>query len=127
MFAIERIAPGLKPDILIVAKGIANGFPLSAIVTRKELSDKQPAGSMGGTYSGNAVSCAAAIAVVDTFKNDGILDNANTRSTEFFDALRKIKADPKSKGLLLDVRIHAKPGGSFPFQTFEIYSISRFV
>jgi len=41
-FAIETIAPGLKPDIMVMAKGIANGFPLSGIVTRKELADQQP-------------------------------------------------------------------------------------
>lgn len=50
-FACDQIAPGIKPDIMIMAKGIANGFPLSAIVTRKELSDLQPVGSMGGTYA----------------------------------------------------------------------------
>ena len=50
-FACNQIAPGIKPDIMIMAKGIANGFPLSAIATRKELSDLQPVGSMGGTYA----------------------------------------------------------------------------
>jgi acetylornithine/succinyldiaminopimelate/putrescine aminotransferase len=56
--AIEHY-PTVVPDILVIAKGIANGFPLSGIVSRKELMDLQPAGSMGGTYAGNAVSCAA--------------------------------------------------------------------
>ncbi|KAF1319690.1 4-aminobutyrate transaminase, partial [Globisporangium splendens] len=50
------------PDILVVAKGIANGFPLSAIASRKDLTDLQVPGAMGGTYVGNPVSCAAAIA-----------------------------------------------------------------
>lgn len=52
MFAVEHW--GVRPDILIMAKGIANGFPLSAIASRKELMDTQPPGSMGGTYAGNA-------------------------------------------------------------------------
>lgn len=52
MFAVEHW--GVRPDILIMAKGIANGFPLSAIASRKELMDKQPPGTMGGTYAGNA-------------------------------------------------------------------------
>lgn len=52
MFAAEHW--GVRPDILIMAKGIANGFPLSGIVSRKELMDTQPPGSMGGTYAGNA-------------------------------------------------------------------------
>lgn len=52
MFAIEHW--DVRPDILIMAKGIANGFPLSGIVSRKELMDMQNPGSMGGTYAGNA-------------------------------------------------------------------------
>lgn len=47
-FAIEH-APNVVPDIMVMAKGIANGFPLSGIVSRKELMDKQAPGSMGGT------------------------------------------------------------------------------
>ena len=65
MFAVEHW--GVRPDILVMAKGIANGFPLSGIVSRKELMDTQKPGSMGGTYAGNAVSCAAGIAVAETF------------------------------------------------------------
>jgi 4-aminobutyrate aminotransferase len=53
---------GVVPDILVMAKGIANGFPISGLASRKELTDRQPPGSMGGTYAGNAVACAAAIA-----------------------------------------------------------------
>lgn len=59
MFAIEHW--DVRPDILIIAKGIANGFPLSGIVSRKELMDMQKPGSIGGTYAGNAVSCTLAL------------------------------------------------------------------
>lgn len=58
-----------KPDILVMAKGIANGMPLSAIASRKELMDSQPPGSMGGTYSGNALACVAALATLDIMEN----------------------------------------------------------
>ncbi|KAF0521370.1 putative 4-aminobutyrate aminotransferase [Gigaspora margarita] len=58
------------PDILVMAKAIASGFPLSCIVSNKELMDTQPPGSMGGTYSGNAVSCAAAIATLEVFEEE---------------------------------------------------------
>ena len=96
-FAIEKIAPGLQPDIMVMAKGIANvrldksnashradrvndqGYPLSGIVTRKELADKQPPGSMGGTYAGNAVSCAAGVACAKVMKEDQILENVEAR------------------------------------------------
>jgi 4-aminobutyrate aminotransferase len=50
MFASEWLDGGVKPDILVCAKGIANGFPLSAIATRSDLACKQPPGSMGGMY-----------------------------------------------------------------------------
>lgn len=62
-----------------MAKGIAGGFPLSGIVTRKELADKQPPGSMGGTYAGNAVSCAAGVACAQVMKEEKILDNVQAR------------------------------------------------
>lgn len=91
MFAIEHF--GVRPDILVMAKGIANGFPLSGIVSRKELMDTQKPGSMGGTYAGNAVSCAAGIAVAQAFKDEKILENVNVRGKEMMDMLKKAKSD----------------------------------
>ncbi|KAI0246431.1 acetylornithine aminotransferase [Lactifluus subvellereus] len=102
MFNIEY--SGVRPDIMIMAKGLANGFPLSAVVSRKELMDKVKPGTMGGTYSGNAVSCAAAIAVVDAFKEEKILENVNARSAELFEALRELRANPAVGQHILDVR-----------------------
>ena len=58
---------------------MANGFPLSAIISRKELTDKLKPGSMGGTYAGNAVSCAAAVASAEVMKEENILENVNAR------------------------------------------------
>ena len=49
----------MRPDVLVFAKGVASGMPLSGIAASKDLMDKQPPGSQGGTYAGNAVSCAA--------------------------------------------------------------------
>ncbi len=80
MFACEQF--NCKPDILVIAKGIANGLPLSAIVTRQPLMHKMPPGSMGGTYAGNFVSCAAACAVIDVFDRDGILSNVQARGKQ---------------------------------------------
>jgi 4-aminobutyrate aminotransferase len=67
------------PDILVMAKGIANGFPLSGIVSRKELMDKQAPGSMGGTYAGNAVACAAGVACAQVMQSESILENVSAR------------------------------------------------
>jgi len=102
MFNIEY--SGVRPDLLIMAKGLANGFPLSAVVSSKDLTDKLKPGTMGGTYAGNAVSCAAAVAVVDAFKEERILENVNARSAELFEALRALKADPTVGPHILDVR-----------------------
>ncbi|KAL8766891.1 MAG: hypothetical protein Q9209_006439 [Squamulea sp. 1 TL-2023] len=102
MFAVEHW--GVRPDILVMAKGIANGFPLSAIVSRKELMDMQKPGTMGGTYAGNAVSCAAGVAVAKAFPEEKILENVNARSAELKATLDAAKADPKTGGVMYDVR-----------------------
>ncbi|PIL35804.1 hypothetical protein GSI_01464 [Ganoderma sinense ZZ0214-1] len=119
---------GVRPDILLSAKGLANGFPLSAVVSRKELTDKLPAGSMGGTYAGNAVSCAAAVASADAMKEEKILDNVNARSTELFAALNALRTDAdaavaravldvRGKGLMVAVEF-ASPTGTGPYDRF---------
>jgi len=99
-FAIEE--SGVRPDVLVIAKGLANGFPLSGVVSRRELTDKLLPGSFGGTYAGNAVACAAATAVVDAMHEENILANVGKRSTELFAALGALKA--KHPGHILDVR-----------------------
>ncbi|KAH8107744.1 pyridoxal phosphate-dependent transferase [Cristinia sonorae] len=97
-FAIEY--SGVRPDIMTVAKGLANGFPLSGIITRREISDGLRPGSMGGTYAGNAVACAAAVATADAFKNENILENVNARSKELFGYLEPLRSNPA----ILDIR-----------------------
>lgn len=102
MFAIEHW--GVRPDILVMAKGIANGFPLSAVVSRKELFDTQKPGSMGGTYAGNAVSCAAGVAVAKAFQDEKILENVNARGAELKGTLESAWKDSKTGKLIFDVR-----------------------
>ncbi|KAJ7126182.1 pyridoxal phosphate-dependent transferase [Mycena epipterygia] len=114
-FAIEY--SGVRPDIMIMAKGLANGFPLSGVVSRKELTDTLTPGSMGGTYAGNPVSCAAACAVVDAMHEENILSNVNARSAELFTALNAIKdAHPthvlevRGRGLMIAVEFATSAG-----------------
>ena len=102
MFAIEHW--GVRPDIMIMAKGLANGFPLSGIVSSRALMDMQKPGSMGGTYAGNAVSCAAGVAVAKVFKDEKILDNVNARGAELKNMLQELRKDPKAGKLIFDVR-----------------------
>lgn len=118
MFAIEHW--GVRPDILIMAKGIANGFPLSGIVSRKELMDTQKPGSMGGTYAGNAVSCAAGVAVAKAFQEERILDNVAARGAELMGVLRAAQKDEKTEKIVYDVRglglmlaLECKPGHGY--------------
>ncbi|HEX4954638.1 MAG TPA: 4-aminobutyrate--2-oxoglutarate transaminase [Thermoanaerobaculia bacterium] len=74
LFAAEH--HGLEPDLMILAKSIAGGLPLSAIVGRAEVMDAAPVGGLGGTYSGNPVACAAALAVLETIEREGLVERA---------------------------------------------------
>jgi len=90
MFGIEH--SGVEPDIMIMAKGMASGYPISATVTRDDISAQQgeATGCMGGTYGGNAVACAAASATLDVFENEGIVFNAVARGEQLQEGLRRI-------------------------------------
>ncbi|THH31334.1 hypothetical protein EUX98_g2840 [Antrodiella citrinella] len=114
-FAIEY--SGVRPDILTVAKGLANGFPLSGIVSSRELSDKLKPSSMGGTYAGNAVACAAGVATADAFKEENILENVNARSKELFGYLEPLRSsaavlDIRGQGLMVAVEFASPTGTS---------------
>lgn len=76
LFAIEH--SGVEPDVITMAKSLADGMPLSAVVGRAEVMDASGPNSLGGTYTGNPVACAAALAVLDVMEEDGILDRSNT-------------------------------------------------
>ncbi|MDR1573656.1 MAG: aspartate aminotransferase family protein [Clostridiales Family XIII bacterium] len=66
---------GVRPDILTSAKGIANGFPLSAIIAKAEIMRQWPAGAHGGTFGGNPVACAASLATIKVLTEEGVLEN----------------------------------------------------
>jgi len=74
MFAFEKA--GVEPDFICIAKSIAAGLPLSALTGKAELMDKVVPGSMGSTYGGNPVACAAALAVFEIFEEEGLLARA---------------------------------------------------
>jgi 4-aminobutyrate aminotransferase len=89
MFAIEHY--GVRPDIVCMAKGIASGFPFSALGTRRELDDRWPTGSHGGTYGGNPMGCAAALATIDVLTGEGFMANVNDRGRQLADGLRRLQ------------------------------------
>ncbi len=89
MFAIEHY--DVRPDIICMAKGIASGFPFSALGTRRELDDRWPTGSHGGTYGGNPMGCAAAIATIEVLSADGFMATVDERGRQLADGLRRLQ------------------------------------
>ncbi|KAL7424078.1 hypothetical protein Q5752_001663 [Cryptotrichosporon argae] len=102
LFAIEH--SGVRPDVLVFAKGVANGYPLSGVVTTQAISKTLDAGMLGGTYAGNAVACAAASAVVDTFAAEDIIGNVAARGAQLHAGLERIAATPTGKRLIVESR-----------------------
>jgi 4-aminobutyrate aminotransferase len=88
-FAQEHF--GVVPDIMTVAKGIASGLPLSGVFSRMELMKKWSTGSHGGTYGGNAVACAAAVASIQALREDGMIENARIRGEQLMARLRQLQ------------------------------------
>jgi 4-aminobutyrate aminotransferase/(S)-3-amino-2-methylpropionate transaminase len=74
MFASEH--EGIVPDLITTAKGIAGGLPLAAVTGRAEIMDASHAGGLGGTYGGNPIACAAAVATIEAFEQDGLIERA---------------------------------------------------
>ena len=87
-FAAEHY--GVVPDIITVAKGIASGFPLSAVVSTPELMRRWPEGAHGTTFGGNPVSCAASIATIDVIREEGLLKKSAVIGTAVLDRLREL-------------------------------------
>ena len=92
---------GVVPDILVTAKGLASGFPLSAIAAPEELMRQAWPGSQGGTYGANAVACAAAAETLDVVRDEGLVANADAMGKRLRAGLEAIAADNPAIG---DVR-----------------------
>ncbi|MFD2616217.1 aspartate aminotransferase family protein [Terrilactibacillus laevilacticus] len=113
MFAHEHF--GVKPDIMSLAKGIANGFPLSAIVGKREVMDKWSSGAHGGTYGGNPISCAAGLGVIECLEQGG-LDNAVLVGEYFIEKLHELAKkysdiqDIRGLGLMIGMEFVTKEG-----------------
>jgi 4-aminobutyrate aminotransferase len=84
---------GVTPDILITAKGLASGFPLSGIAASEALMAMAWPGSQGGTYGGNAVACAPALATLDVIEDESLVANAAEQGLLLLEGLRKVAAD----------------------------------
>ena len=110
---------GVVPDLIVTAKGIAGGLPLAAVTGRAEIMDAPHAGGLGGTYGGNPIACAAALAVIETIENDGLVDRARqigATMTERLGALQERDprvGDLRGRGAMIAVEL-VVPGTTEP-------------
>ncbi|MEV0769141.1 aspartate aminotransferase family protein [Nocardia salmonicida] len=104
----------VRPDVITIAKGLASGFPLSGIAASRELMAKAWPGSQGGTYGGNAVACAAAVATLEVIQTEGLVDNAAMRGTQLLAGVRglatKAIGDVRGLGLLVGAEFTTATG-----------------
>ena len=96
---------GIRPDIITVAKGIANGFPMGAVLISP---DFEPVyGQLGTTFGGNHLACAAALAVLDVFEEEGLVENAHLVGEYLIEELRKLQSprikDVRGRGLMIGI------------------------
>eukprot|EP01083_Nonionella_stella_P018107 50622_1 len=87
-----------------MAKGIASGFPLSAVACWSDIADSCDPGMLGGTYAGNALSCAAAVETQKVIHEEGLVENSQRMGERLRDNLRSIQQSEVSKGLIDDIR-----------------------
>ncbi|MDR6322210.1 4-aminobutyrate--2-oxoglutarate transaminase [Actinoplanes couchii] len=115
MFASDR--EGVAPDLIVTAKGIAGGLPLSAVTGRAEIMSAPHEGGLGGTYGGNPIACAAALAAIETIEQDGLVERAREIETLVKARLGNIEddriGDIRGRGAMLAVEL-VNSGGTEP-------------
>ena len=115
MFACEHT--GVVPDIMTLAKSIASGLPLSAVVASSKLMDQWEPAAHGSTFGGNPVSCAAGVATLEVFQREGILANATEKGNDLLRRLRRLQqqspaiGEVRGLGLMVGVEL-VNPDGS---------------
>ena len=111
---------GIKPDLVTVAKSLAGGMPLSGVVGRAEIMDAPTPGGLGGTYGGNAVACAAALAVMDLFEEEDLLAQGEQRAVQLREGLLALQnrypciGDVRGLGFMQAIEIVADDAAQTP-------------
>ncbi len=106
-FAIEHA--GVEPDIMVIAKALASGMPLSALIARREIAQKWSPGAHGTTYGGNPIACAAALATLDIIREEGLVENAVEQGAFLLSELRALQqeypmmGDVRGRGLMIGI------------------------
>jgi 4-aminobutyrate aminotransferase / (S)-3-amino-2-methylpropionate transaminase / 5-aminovalerate transaminase len=117
MFACEH--EGIEPDLICIAKGIADGLPLSAVTGRAEIMDAPHPSGLGGTYGGNPLACAAALATLATIEADGLIERARQIERLMKERLHALQAaddrigDVRGRGAMIAVEF-VKPESAEP-------------
>lgn len=117
MFACEH--EGIDPDLICTAKGIADGLPLSGVTGRAEIMDAPHVSGLGGTYGGNPIACAAALATIETIEADGLVARAQHIEALMKDRLGRLQAeddrigDVRGRGAMIAVEL-VKAGTTTP-------------
>jgi 4-aminobutyrate aminotransferase/(S)-3-amino-2-methylpropionate transaminase len=113
MFAFEH--SGIEPDLVAIAKSLAGGLPLAAVVGKAEMIDSVTPGGLGGTYGGNPLACAAALATLDVFEEERLVERARKIGARIERALRDLQrrhseiADVRGLGAMLGIEFVDEP------------------
>jgi 4-aminobutyrate aminotransferase/(S)-3-amino-2-methylpropionate transaminase len=111
---------GIEPDLVVMAKSLAAGLPLSAVVGKAAIMDAPAPGGLGGTYGGNPLACASALAVLDVFEEEGLVARAAAIGDQIRGALLRLQArvpqigDVRGIGAMLAIEMVADPATKQP-------------
>ncbi|PPF29448.1 4-aminobutyrate--2-oxoglutarate transaminase [Rathayibacter tritici] len=109
LFASEH--EGIDPDLIVTAKGIAGGLPLSAVTGRADIMDSAHIGGLGGTYAGNPLACAAALATIETYERENLIERAREIEVLFRGRLEEMRrtdariGDIRGRGAMLAIEL----------------------
>src|SRR3954451_485747 len=123
-FACEH--EGVVPDIVATAKALGGGLPIGGITARADLVDKVHPGGLGGTFGGNPLACASALAVIETIEADGLLDRAKHVGDLLLDRLNALRTsydvigDVRGRGAMLAIELVDREGAPNPMLTARV-------
>lgn len=120
VFAIEHY--DIEPDLIPVAKALGGGFPISGVIGKAEIMDAAEPGGLGGTYAGNPISCAAALAVLDVIAEEKLCDRANEIGAHMVERINRFKTanslrpigDVRGLGAMVAFEMVKERGGNEP-------------
>jgi 4-aminobutyrate aminotransferase/(S)-3-amino-2-methylpropionate transaminase len=122
---------GIQPDLVVMAKSLAAGLPLSAVVGKSAIMDAPLPGGLGGTYGGNPMACASALAVLDVFEEEGLVARAAAIGDQMRDALLRLQGrvpqigDVRGLGAMLAIELVTDPATKEPDADFAQRVIDR--